>query len=143
MSLSVLVVVVFAGISLVVLAVHFSGGSKTARIESKQTAIDRLADDYEEETAEEVHVTRDGRTAFLLLNSGMTGIVHGVGDMFLTRCLAPSEVGRIERTSDGMLYLELNDLAWPGGTFEFTDRKGLDAVFKRLRNPADSEKEIA
>lgn len=143
MSLTVLVVVVFAGISLVVLAVHLSGGSNPARIESKQAAVERLVTDFEEETAEDVHITRDSRTAFLLLRSGMVGIVHGVGDMFLTRCLSPGEIARFERTSEVELVLELRDVAWTGGVFEFEDRSACNAVFDRLRAPADSEKEVA
>lgn len=143
MSLTVLVVVVFAGISLVVLAVHLSGGSNKAQIRSKQIAIERLAADFEEESAEDVHITRDRRTAFLLLASGMVGIVHSVGDMFLTRCLWPAEIGRIERKSDVMLLLDMDDLTWPGGLFEFEDRKASDAVFNRLQLPADTETENA
>ncbi len=143
MSLTVLVIVVFAGISLVVLAVHFSGGSEIAQIGSKQTAVDRLSADFEEETAEDVHITRDTRTAFLLLASGMVGVVHSVGDMFLTRCLWPAEIRRVERTSDEKLLLNLNDPTWPGGVFEFEDRNVCDAVFDHLQMLADTKKEIA
>lgn len=143
MSLTVLVIVVFCGISLVVAVVHMSGGSVRATIESEPAAIRRLADDYEEESVRDVHITRDRHSAILLLDSGMIGIVHSVGDMLLTRCLWPSEIGRIDRPAETQIVLGLKDISWPGGTFEFEDRNACESVIECLQATENTTEEIS
>ncbi len=143
MSLTVLVAMVIAGVSLVVFAVHWSGGSARALIGSEQIAVDRLADDFEEELVRKVHITGDARSAFLLLDSGLIGIVHSVGDMYLTRCLQPSDIKRVERSHEKRFELELRDFTWTGGSFDFEDQKACSEAFERLQELANLAKEIA
>ena len=65
MSLPLLVVIVVFGIALSVLAVHFTGGSKTATLASADQALERFAEDFPDDLATAVRLTADGRTAFL------------------------------------------------------------------------------
>lgn len=92
MSLPILVAIVTFGIALSVAAVHFTGCSKIATLSSANRAVSRFAEDFPDEIATVVRLTADARTAFLDIGRGRIGIVHGIGDCFLTRIVTPQDV---------------------------------------------------
>ncbi|WP_256750570.1 hypothetical protein [Mesorhizobium sp. Mes31] len=95
MSLPVLVAIVVLGIALSVAAVHFTGGSKTAALAGPDQALTRFAEDFPDDIATRVRLTADARTAFLDIGQGRIGIVHGIGDCFLTRASSRLAMSRL------------------------------------------------
>ena len=144
MSLPLLVVIVVFGIALTVLAVHFTGGSKTATLASADQALDRFAEDFPDDLATAVRLTADGRTAFLDLARGRIGIVHGIGDCFLTRIVTPGDVVALTADDPATILLRLDDFTWKGGRFTFATAGDARAVVAELgsRN-ADRAREAA
>lgn len=144
MSLPVLVALVVVGIALSVLAVHFTGGSRIATLAGADQALSRLADDFPDEKVATVRLTADARTAFLDLGQGRCGIVHSVGDCFLTRIVTPHDIRALNLDEAGALSLKLADFTWRGGRFAFADSADARAVAAALgpHNPI-SAKEAA
>lgn len=138
MSLPMLVAIVVFGIALSVLAVHLTGGSKTATLASADQARTRFAEDYPDEPAGTVRLTVDGRTAFLDLRQGRTGIVHSVGDCFLTRIVTSGDVVALNADDAGTISLRLADFTWKGGRFAFADKADAGAIAAALgqHNPS-------
>jgi hypothetical protein len=132
MSLPVLVALVVVGIALSVLAVHFTGGSRIATLAGADQALSRFADDFPDERAEAVRLTTDGRTAFLDLGHGRSGIVHSVGDCFLTRIVTPHDIRALDLDETGAISLSLADFTWKGGRFAFADKADARAVAAAL-----------
>lgn len=132
MSLPVLVALVVVGIALSVLAVHFTGGSKIATLAGADQALSRFADDFPDEKAGAVRLTADSRTAFLDLGQGRCGIVHSVGDCFLTRIVTPHDVPAVDVDEAGAITLKLADFTWKGGRFAFTDKADAKAIAAAL-----------
>jgi hypothetical protein len=138
MSLPVLVALVTVGIALSVLAVHFTGGSKIETLAGADQALSRFADDFADERAAAVRLTADGRTAFLDLGQGRCGIVHSVGDCFLTRIVTPHDILTLDTDEDSTISLKLADFTWKGGRFAFADKADARAVAAALEphNPS-------
>lgn len=138
MSLPVLVALVVVGIALSVLAVHFTGGSKIATLAGVDQALSRFADDFPDEKVATVRLTADARTAFLDLGPARIGIVHSVGDCFLTRIVTPHDVLALDVDEAGAIALKLADFTWKGGRFAFADKADAKAVAAALapHNPS-------
>jgi type II secretory pathway pseudopilin PulG len=138
MSLPVLVAIVVFGIALSVAAVHFTGGSRKARLADAQQARDRFAQDYPDERATAVRLTSDGQSAFLEFGNGRLGIVQAIGDCFLTRLVAPDDVAVLAAADANTITLRLADFTWKGGRFTFADaadaKSVLDLLQPRLPN---------
>ena len=132
MSLPVLVALVVVGIALSVLAVHFTGGSKIATLAGVDQALSRFADDFPDEKVATVRLTADARTAFLDLGQERCGIVHSVGDCFLTRIVTPHDIRTLDLDEAGAITLKLADFTWKGGRFAFADRADAKAVAAAL-----------
>ena len=130
-----LVAMVVGGISLVVAAIHLSGGSRTARFDDTQAAVDRFSLDFPNESAVHAWLTADRRDAFLALASGDTGLVHAVGDRFLTRVLDAGSVRGVTRDGAAGLAVAFADFTYPQGRFVFDDPAAADAVATRLAAP--------
>ncbi|CCV07398.1 conserved exported hypothetical protein [Mesorhizobium metallidurans STM 2683] len=60
MSLPVLVALVVFGIALSVAAVHFTGGTRTATLAGADQALRRFAQDFPDEAAAAIRLTKDG-----------------------------------------------------------------------------------
>lgn len=133
-SLPVLVVMVVVGISMAVAAVHFTGGSRTAGLADARQALDRFVVDFPDLNPRAIQLTENGNTAFLELADGRTGIVHAIGDRFLTRVVTPAEIELAGLDDSKVLTLRLKDFTWRGGRFAFADAAAALAVFKVL-NP--------
>jgi len=137
MSLPVLVALVAVGITLTVLAVHWTGGSRLAVIADEAQARARFADDHPDDRVEAVHITADMADAFLLLADGRVGIVHRVGDMFLTRIVSAAD--DLRPVMKGVsLELAFDDFTWRGGTFVFNSEASARQVGQALA-VADSD----
>lgn len=138
MSLPVLVALVVVGIALSVLAVHFTGGSKVATLDGADQALSRFADDFPDERMAAVRLTADARTAFLDLGEERIGIVHSVGDCFLTRIVTPHDIVALDIDEAGAVSLGLADFTWKGGRFAFADKADAKAVAAALgpHNPS-------
>jgi hypothetical protein len=132
MSLPVLVAIVVLGIALSVAAVHFTGGSKTATLAGSDQALRRFAEDYPDETAATVRLTADAKTAFLDLGRGRIGIVHSIGDCFLTRIVTPADTKVSGADEAHTILVRLTDFTWKGGRFRFASAADAQALLKAL-----------
>lgn len=132
MSLPVLVAIVALGIALSVAAVHFTGGSKMAALANVDQALSRFSEDFPDEPATKVRLTADGRSAFLDLGHGRTGIVHGVGDCFLTRIVIPRDVSALTAGDANTVSFRLADFTWKGGRFQFASATDAQALLEAL-----------
>ncbi|MFK0690424.1 hypothetical protein ACFX5Q_19790 [Mesorhizobium sp. IMUNJ 23033] len=132
MSLPVLVALVVFGIALSVAAVHFTGGTKTATLAGADQALSRFAEDFPDEVATLVRLTADARTGFLDLGNGRTGIVHSIGDCFLTRIVTASDIVALDVDDSGAILLKLADFTWEGGRFAFADSTDAKSVAAAL-----------
>lgn len=132
MSLPVLVAIVALGIALSVAAVHFTGGSKTVTLADPDQALSRFAEDYPDEMAATVRLTTDAKTAFLDLGRGRIGIVHSVGDCFLTRIVTPADTKVSSADEANTILMRLTDFTWKGGRFRFADAGDAQALLKAI-----------
>ena len=140
-SLPVLVVMVVVGISMAVAAVHFTGGSRTTRLADTRQALERFAVDFPDLGPGTVQLTENGDTAFIELDHGHIGIVHVIGDRYLTRIVTPAEIETAELDTNAVLTLRLKDFTWRGGRFVFADAAAARAIFTALdpNKPARQE----
>ncbi|WP_366014873.1 hypothetical protein [Mesorhizobium sp.] len=128
-----LVAIVVFGIALSVAAVHFTGGSRKARLADAQQARDRFAQDYPDEQATSVRLTSDGQTAFLELGRGCLGIVQAIGDCFLTRLVTGDDVAVLAAADAHAITLRLADFTWKGGHFTFADAADAKSIVDMLQ----------
>ena len=132
MSLPLLVAIVALGIALSVAAVHFTGGSKTATLTGADQAMSRFAEDFPDEIATLVRLTADARTAFLDIGRGRIGIVHSIGDCFLTRIVTPQDVAVLNAEDVNTVSFRLADFTWKGGRFRFDSAADAQGLLKAL-----------
>ena len=142
MSLPVLVAIVVLGIALSVAAVHFTGGSKTATLTDVDQALRRFAEDFPDEAVQAIRLTADAKTAFLDLGRGRIGIVHSVGDCFLTRIVTADDTKVSSSDEGSTILMRLTDFTWKGGRFRFasaTDAQGLLKALERRHSNSAGE----
>ena len=132
MSLPVLVAIVVLGIALSVAAVHFTGGSKTATLAGADQALCRFAEDFPDEVAIAIRLTADAKTAFLDLGRGRIGIVHSIGDCFLTRIVTAGDVAVSNSDETNTILMRLTDFTWKGGRFRFGSAGDAQALLNAL-----------
>ncbi|HWT62658.1 MAG TPA: hypothetical protein VN150_08740 [Ochrobactrum sp.] len=122
MDLRLLLLMVIVGIGLGVLAIHFlGGGTKRSILAGDEMVRERFHLDYPETEIGEICYSDDRRTAFFPLKGLGTGVVHSVGDRFLTRCLIASDVLALEEKGDAELTLHMKDFTWPKVKLVFSD----------------------
>ncbi|OBQ75013.1 hypothetical protein [Mesorhizobium erdmanii] len=132
MSLPILVAIVVLGIALSVTAVHFTGGSKTATLADPDQAVRRFAEDFPDEMVREIRLTADARPAFLELGRGRIGIVHSIGDCFLTRIVTAADVSVSNAGDANTILMRLTDFTWKGGRFRFANAGDAQALLTAL-----------
>ncbi|UVK45743.1 hypothetical protein BPNPMPFG_001306 [Mesorhizobium sp. AR07] len=132
MSLPLLVAIVALGIALSVASVHLTGGSKTATLTGTDQAISRFAEDFPDEIATMVRLTADARTAFLDIERGRVGIVHSIGDCFLTRIVISRDIMALAGDDANTVSFRLADFTWKGGRFRFASAADAQGVLKAL-----------
>ncbi|WP_348629836.1 MULTISPECIES: hypothetical protein [unclassified Mesorhizobium] len=111
---------------------HFTGGSKTATLSSVDRAVSRFTEDFPDEIATVVRLTADAKTAFLDIGRGRIGIVHSIGDRFLTRIVSPQNVAVLNAGDANTVSLRLADFTWKGGRFRFASSTDAQGVLKAL-----------
>lgn len=122
MDLRLLLLMVIAGIGFGVLAIHLlGGGTKRSILADAETVKERFHLDYPEIEIGEICFTEDRGTAFFPLKGLGAGLVHSVGDRFLTRCLAGSDVLALVEKGNTELILHMKDFTWPKVKLVFTD----------------------
>lgn len=122
MTLPVLVAVVVAGVSLIVLAVHLSGGTRSATLASEDEATNRFLIDYPDARIARCDLSADGGIAVLALEDGTIGLVHPVGSHYLTRHVSPGGFSaRIDEANPTSVRLKTGDLTWPRAILNFED----------------------
>ncbi|WP_187971110.1 hypothetical protein [Aquibium microcysteis] len=143
MSLPVLVILVVVGIAAIVLAVHLTGGTRTAVLADEAAARARFAVDHPREQPAGVRLTLSRDAAFLDLDGSRTGIVQSFGGHFLTRVVSAADVARLERVASASLVIVTSDFTWRGGRFDFASAADADAVAARLALPALEQRRTA
>lgn len=143
MSLPILVAIVVAGISLVVAAVHWTGGSSVATIADADHARRLFGADFPDETPEGVAITNDRQSAFLALPEGRTGIVQSFGDGYVTRIAAARDVAAITLRPPATVSIRFRDFTWTGGHFAFAEAGAATEVAARLDPARRTEKQGA
>jgi hypothetical protein len=137
MSLPLLVFIVVTGISLVVAAVHFTGGSAVLRIGSDEQAIARFEADFPEDKIERVWRAEDGMAAVLSFKAG-AGIVSAIGDKLITRRI-PDHAVSVSRTGRE-LTINLNERIWRGCVMMFPGEADAIACEAALNRSLSKEK---
>lgn len=133
MDLRLLLLMVIAGIGFGVLAIHFlGGGTKRSILSDDETVKERFFVDYPEIEIGEICYTNDRRTAFFPLGEAKTGIVHSIGDRFLTRCVGASDVLAPEKKGDTELILHMQDFTWPKARLLFSNAADRERVINWL-----------
>jgi hypothetical protein len=113
MPLELLAGMVVIGLALVIGAVHLSGLSKAAHITGPDAAIARFLVDFPDEKPGEAVLSADGKDAFIALQGNRVGMVHAIGDRYLTRILRAGMVRSVSASGDGLLELRLADFTLP------------------------------
>jgi hypothetical protein len=113
MPLELLAGMVVVGLALVIGAVHLSGLSKAARIAGPDAAIARFLVDFPDEKPGEAVVSADGKDAFIALDGNRVGMVHAIGDRYLTRILRAGMVRSVSASGNGEVELRLADFTLP------------------------------
>ncbi len=143
MSLPLLVALVVVGITLVVVAVHLTGGSKVATIAGDDHARQLLRQDFPDELPGKVAITRDRMSAFLDLPGGRMGIVQSFGDGYFTRIALPKDVAAVTLRSPGTVSIRFRDFTWTGGHFIFADESAARSIAATLGGTAQRESQEA
>jgi hypothetical protein len=129
---------VVVGIAAIVLAVHLTGGTRTATLDDAEAAKRRFAADFSDIAVGNVWLTADRHAAILALADGRAGIVSALGDRFLTRIVGS---GDAEAVADGpTVALRIEDFTWRGGPFTFASEPEAQAAADLLNgSPAHSD----
>ncbi len=137
MPLEILAVLVIVGVGGVVLAIHLTGGTIDATMKSSEAAAKRFAEDFPDLPTRDVILTSDRKTAFLSAGGSQVGMVHVIGDRFLTRLLTAESPISVHVAAGAKLSIRLGDISWRGGEFEFAapvDRDAVLLMLTELRN---------
>jgi hypothetical protein len=122
MSLVLLASIVVVGIAVVVLAVHYTGGSRTGQFETVFDAIAAYRGDHPETEVLDGRLTQGRDAAFLLLAMpGRVGFVTVFGQHFLTREICASDLSTSVTTDHAAIVVTPRDFTWKGGRYAFTD----------------------
>jgi hypothetical protein len=138
MPLELLAGMVVVGLALVIGAVHFSGLSKAARISGPDAAIARFLVDFPDEKPGEALVSADGKDAFIALAGNRVGMVHAIGDRYLTRILRAGMVRAVAASGDGVLELRLADFTLPRERARFATAGQASRVENWLKGMANA-----
>lgn len=123
MSLPYLLALILGGLIVVDIVLRIVGNKNKARVADETDAVAQLQRDYPEVEAQQVirtALTRDRRTAFLIISGGTLGFVHGVGDRFVTRQLAPADIAELVREGETGLKVRFKDVTLGRQRFEFS-----------------------
>lgn len=128
LGLSTLIVMIVVGVTIAILATHFMGGSKQPLLNDDEQTKSIFLQDFPETTIGPIIYPNDRRTAFFQLQESRVGIVHGIGNRFLTKQISPSEILSAEAVGATELKLRLRDFTWPKAKFSFVDEASRNNV---------------
>lgn len=140
MSLPVLAALVVIGVGMIVAAIHFTGGSRGASLDTPEAARERFAIDFPSLAIGRTHVTIDRRSAFLEVADGRVGLVHAVGAKFLTRLYGPVDVTSLRRSGESAVLIRFSDFTFPGARFEFENSADADRVAHIFADPGSGRR---
>lgn len=133
MPLHILAILVVVGLTVIIAAVHFSGGSRAIAPLTAEQAMQRFSQDHQTFDAAECFVADDGRTALVFANDKKQGgLVLQMGDKLVTRKLEPSVFSALVASQDG-LHLSLRDFTLPGVSISMSQENERSAAAQRLR----------
>lgn len=130
----ILIGLIVGGLLVIDVLLRFAG-NKSGRLKGVEDAIDQLRRDYPEIPPAQilrVILTSDQRNAFLTMAGGMVGLVHGMGDRFVTRQLAPADIAKLEPDGQTALNILFRDVTLRSKRFEFASTPDRDFVVKSL-----------
>jgi hypothetical protein len=119
------------GVALIVFLVHLSGGSRKAVLDSDVAVSQRFKDDFPTLVADRIMRTASGDAGFLLFPDGSTGLVHALGDSFLTRHLTAGTV-KSAKVDGPKLSLRFADFSFPAAAYLFSDAASASILQQRL-----------
>lgn len=128
LGLSTLIFMIVAGVTIAILATHLAGGSNRPQLEGDAQTASIFHRDFPETAIGPIIYPKDRRTAFFLLQEGRVGVVHGIGNRFLTRQISPSDIVSAEAVGATDLKLRFRDFTWPAAEFSFADETGRNTV---------------
>ena len=109
MPLSILVPMILIGLPVVIGLVWWVNKNKEQKDLEDELTRSRFLLDFPNVKIVSVVISDDGKTAFLQLSeTGNVGLVHQIGQNFLTRTIDRQTLESIERT-DGTVVLKLRD----------------------------------
>lgn len=122
MSLTLLASIVVIGIAVVVLAVHYTGGSRAGQFETAFDAIAAFRGDYPEAEVLDSRLTQRRDAAFLrLAEPERVGFVQVFGQHFLARVIGPSDLAASVTADHAAITVAPRDFTWKGGRYVFDD----------------------
>ncbi len=125
---------------LILLNIWISGWRK-ARLVSDDQAKARFLEDFWHAAPKDVLRDKEGHTALITLyHEKKIGLVHVVGDKFLTRELAPGSLKAIIAENDKKLVIHLHDFSLPQVTLILDSSTDREAWLQRLVALSDQEK---
>lgn len=124
MSLPVLIGVVAAGIALIVVLVHLTGGSERAPLGTAEEVTERFRIDFPDAEVERCFESADGYEALLVLADGGLGLVHTVGSKSLTRHYKREALATmISVKDDASLAFDAHEMTLPPVVIRFADAR--------------------
>lgn len=142
LGLPALIGMIVVGVSVGVLAVHMAGGSERPRLIDDDETRSLFLLDFPESRIGPIVYATNRRTAFFELPMHHTGIVHGIGNRFLTRCISAPDIASAETAADLSLKVRWHDITWPRQTFSFASETDRNTVWNWLQAPAISAEGI-
>lgn len=133
MPLEILALLVVFGVGGVVLAIHLTGGTISAEIASAGAARSRFAEDFADVAVGDVIITNDRRSAVLALEGDNCGVIHAIGDRFLTRYLVADDNPTARAKDDVTISLRIDDISWRGADFAFSSADDSERALAILR----------
>ncbi|MEX0953736.1 MAG: hypothetical protein WDZ83_00825 [Rhizobiaceae bacterium] len=119
---------VVVGIGAIVIAVHLTGGTRTATLDDAEAAKRRFGADFADIAVRDVWLTADRHAAILALEDGRAGIVWALGDRFLTRIVGNGDATAKADADGPAVSLGFDDFTWRGGPFTFASAREAQAA---------------
>lgn len=141
MPLEFLLVLVVGGVSLIVVAVQYSGISRPFRLGSEAEAREAFVLRNEDERPAACILSRDGRAAFLKLDNGRTGVISAMGSKYVTRVFGPEDIRSVACDGNGGMVVRYRDFTYPFGRYRMADAESALEVAEWLgveSNAADT-----
>lgn len=120
-------------VGLLILLNYWIGGWRKARLASTHEARARYHEDFWHDKLEDVLLSKDGRTALIALtDESAVGLVHAMGDRFITRRLGPDSFKTVGLENGHTLILRLRDFSLPQVHIIYSDVTDITAWHDRL-----------